>query len=413
MERVESDQVEAKRGLDGASLSPEARIGMTADSETPVPHSAPTPAPSSQAPREVDHEAEGPPAQRTARWSAIIAPSSVSNAGPPAPVVAPPIDAPAAVSSRTPASTVPKMELAPSSAPPSRLGGEPWTVHPPPSRPASELLVLEDFPPPVALTPANGVRAVKGFGDESFGSEAVAAGSAATDSGATSDSDLPLGRRMESALPPRSAPHPSRPAVLASDRPTALPTLRPLLGRGKSRRVGSVVATATALVAAFALGVLVARRPADVAVAQPAMNDSSSLRVSATPTPGAPPSEAPAPLAPSEPAELAPGSTLEPSAKDASSSAKPPGGDFDARAVEVVLERTAARSRACKKGRSVSGSAVVAVTLSPSGHISNASVTGIESSPGATSCVARLFRGARVPHFSGAPVTVTKTVSFD
>jgi hypothetical protein len=60
-----------------------------------------------------------------------------------------------------------------------------------------------------------------------------------------------------------------------------------------------------------------------------------------------------------------------------------------------------------------SGSARVAVTFAPTGHVSNAV---IESGPfvgtAAGSCVASKFRSAKVPPFSGDSVLVRKSIAF-
>lgn len=86
---------------------------------------------------------------------------------------------------------------------------------------------------------------------------------------------------------------------------------------------------------------------------------------------------------------------------------KPP---FDMSAAKAALETAAASAPSCKTPDGPTGKGKVQVTFSPSGHATSANV--IEGSFGGTSvggCIAKLFRSARVPPFSGDPVTVAKS----
>jgi hypothetical protein len=53
----------------------------------------------------------------------------------------------------------------------------------------------------------------------------------------------------------------------------------------------------------------------------------------------------------------------------------------------------------------------VTITFVPSGKATQALVAGDFAGTPAGSCIARVFRGAQVPAFSGDSVTVTKSVT--
>ena len=88
-------------------------------------------------------------------------------------------------------------------------------------------------------------------------------------------------------------------------------------------------------------------------------------------------------------------------------------GDFNTHAAREAMEDAAGRAGKCRNIDSPSGTARVAVTFAPNGHVTNAV---IESGPfvgtAAGSCVASKFRAAKVPPFSGDSVTVRKSVPF-
>jgi DNA-directed RNA polymerase subunit RPC12/RpoP len=88
-------------------------------------------------------------------------------------------------------------------------------------------------------------------------------------------------------------------------------------------------------------------------------------------------------------------------------------GDFNTQAAREALEDAAGRAGKCRNIDTPSGTARVAVTFAPTGHVSNAV---IESGPfvgtAAGSCVASKFRAAKVPPFSGDAVLVRKSVPF-
>jgi hypothetical protein len=86
---------------------------------------------------------------------------------------------------------------------------------------------------------------------------------------------------------------------------------------------------------------------------------------------------------------------------------KPP---FDTGAAKAALASAASGVAGCKKPFNPTGSGRIQVTFAPSGKAT--AVTMVDGAFDGTpvgSCIAKLFRGAKVPAFSGAPVTVAKS----
>jgi hypothetical protein len=84
---------------------------------------------------------------------------------------------------------------------------------------------------------------------------------------------------------------------------------------------------------------------------------------------------------------------------------------FDMGAAKKALNAAAAASAACGQG-GAPGKGKVQLTFAPSGRVSNADlVEGAFGGSSAGKCALRNFRAARVPAFSGAPVTVAKSFS--
>jgi hypothetical protein len=86
---------------------------------------------------------------------------------------------------------------------------------------------------------------------------------------------------------------------------------------------------------------------------------------------------------------------------------KPP---FDTGAAKAALEAASASASSCKTDDGPTGRGKVQVTFSPTGRATSANV--IEGPFGGTSvggCIAKVFRGAKVPAFSGDAVTVSKS----
>jgi hypothetical protein len=95
---------------------------------------------------------------------------------------------------------------------------------------------------------------------------------------------------------------------------------------------------------------------------------------------------------------------------------KPSGGGapFSVSAAKSALSSAAGAAKGCKTADGPTGSGKVQVTFAPSGRVTSARVV---SGPfGGTSvggCVARKFRSASVPAFSGSPTTVAKSFSIN
>lgn len=92
--------------------------------------------------------------------------------------------------------------------------------------------------------------------------------------------------------------------------------------------------------------------------------------------------------------------------------ATPSGGEFDKSAASAALGTAVGQAAACKQPGDPSGTARVSVTFAPSGRVTVANVAGPPFAGTATgSCIARAFKTATVPAFSGDAVTVSKTVN--
>lgn len=92
--------------------------------------------------------------------------------------------------------------------------------------------------------------------------------------------------------------------------------------------------------------------------------------------------------------------------------ATPSGAEFDKGAASAALGTAVGQAAACKQPGDPSGTARVSVTFAPSGRVTVANVAGPPFAGTATgSCIARAFKTATVPAFSGDAVTVSKTVN--
>ena len=88
------------------------------------------------------------------------------------------------------------------------------------------------------------------------------------------------------------------------------------------------------------------------------------------------------------------------------------GPSFDRSAASSALGNVDVQS--CKKAGGPTGSGHVNVTFAPTGEVSSAVVdSGPYPGTAVGGCVAGKFRGAHVPAFSGAPVTVGKSFTID
>ncbi|MEP7053370.1 MAG: zinc-ribbon domain-containing protein, partial [Pseudomonadota bacterium] len=89
------------------------------------------------------------------------------------------------------------------------------------------------------------------------------------------------------------------------------------------------------------------------------------------------------------------------------------GAAFDKSAAVAALGAAAASAGSCKKPDGPTGSGKVSVTFAPSGRATMTNVGGAFAGTEVGGCVARLFRAAKVPAFSGDPVTVSKSFSIE
>jgi hypothetical protein len=103
-----------------------------------------------------------------------------------------------------------------------------------------------------------------------------------------------------------------------------------------------------------------------------------------------------------------------PAAPAAAPAAADPGAapPFNTDAAKAALSSAAENATAnCKLPDTPAGSSKVSVTFVPSGRATQALVSGDFAGTPAGSCIARIFRGASIPAFSGSSVTVTKSVT--
>jgi hypothetical protein len=107
--------------------------------------------------------------------------------------------------------------------------------------------------------------------------------------------------------------------------------------------------------------------------------------------------------------------TPPPSSASAAPSAAPakhaaPG--FNAKAAKLAIDRIVPRLKGCKQPGEPPGQATVTVTFAPTGRVSSAQVTTTRYAGTRTgSCITQRLREARVPEFTGAPVTVKRSVA--
>jgi predicted Zn finger-like uncharacterized protein len=127
---------------------------------------------------------------------------------------------------------------------------------------------------------------------------------------------------------------------------------------------------------------------------------------SAVPSPGA--TAAPIPGVPATPR---PQATAAPKPSAATEPAPAEGPDFDKDAASAALATAAARAEGeCGAAEGPHGTGKVSVTFVNSGRATNALVSGDFAGSALGGCVARIFRGAKVPAFGGESVRVSKTV---
>ncbi|MGK3988113.1 zinc-ribbon domain-containing protein [Sorangium sp. So ce136] len=136
----------------------------------------------------------------------------------------------------------------------------------------------------------------------------------------------------------------------------------------------------------------------------------------ATPTPGqASPGAAEKPAERERPSTSAPaGGGEKPAAQKPAEAAPAAGAEFNRGAASSALGAAASSAKSCKKAGGPTGTGKVKVTFAPSGNVTSAEVQGAPfAGTSVGGCVARLFRGARVPAFGGGPVSVSKSFTIN
>jgi hypothetical protein len=84
---------------------------------------------------------------------------------------------------------------------------------------------------------------------------------------------------------------------------------------------------------------------------------------------------------------------------------------FDAQAAGRAIADAAARATSCRRLDQPTGRATITVTFGPSGKVSTANIYGLKfPSASVRNCMGSVLYQARVPAFTGAPVTVKKSV---
>jgi hypothetical protein len=127
-------------------------------------------------------------------------------------------------------------------------------------------------------------------------------------------------------------------------------------------------------------------------------------------TPAAPAAAKPAgtpAAAPATPKPAAPAAAPVPAAAPAAGE----GPEFNKEAAATALAAAVAQAQSeCASQEGAHGTGKVQITFVNSGRATNALVSGDFAGSALGGCVARVFRGAKVPAFSGDPVRVNKTV---
>lgn len=180
--------------------------------------------------------------------------------------------------------------------------------------------------------------------------------------------------------------------------------------------------TPSAAPAAAPAAAPVADAPADTAAAAPSAAPATSGAPATTAAGGAAAAAGATPAAPAAAPAAKPGETpakptdaaAKPADKPADKPAEAAASDappFDKSAAIAALSAAAANAQSCKTPDGPGGSGKVSITFMPSGRATNTQVSGDLAGTAVGGCVARLFRTAKVPAFSGDAVTVSKSFS--
>ena len=201
-------------------------------------------------------------------------------------------------------------------------------------------------------------------------------------------SKKPAEKPAESAVAEPKAAAPSTPAATATA--TAADTAAPTAAPDTANSAPSAAEPSSATSAASA------------AAAKPVAGAATTTATATTTA---------APGTPAKPADK-PADTKKTDAPAAP--AAPAGGaDFDKAAAVAALGAAAANAASCKKPDGPTGDGKASVTFAPSGRATNSTVSGALAGTDVGGCVARIFRAAKVPPFSGDPVTVSKSFSVE
>jgi hypothetical protein len=128
------------------------------------------------------------------------------------------------------------------------------------------------------------------------------------------------------------------------------------------------------------------------------------------------------PLPISESTAPTPAPTVAPAATAVPSNAPPPApvpparrspAAFNAKTAKAAIDGVTPRLRTCRHAGDPAGPVTVMVTFDPAGRVSNATVTTAGHAGTRTGdCIVQRLRELRIPEFSGAAVTVKRSVAF-
>jgi hypothetical protein len=254
---------------------------------------------------------------------------------------------------------------------------------------ASEAVATEIAAPPENVTPAEATPARAASAVESAPAQS-------SSPGATSSVPAPVSvppTRLENvASPPFSS---LAPAIVIDDEMSP----RSTFWHARPNRTWMLVG-GSAIVIAFLSGVLIGRfiQPER----SPEFVSQASLPAPQTTVVAPTGSESPAP----------PTEDVPPSAATQRAPAKRAATGFNAKAAKAAIDAAAPRLKACRHAGEPIGPASVIVTFEPSGGVSSASVTtkGYAGTRTGT-CIVQRLRDVRIPAFTGAAVTVKRSVA--
>ncbi len=245
------------------------------------------------------------------------------------------------------------------------------------------------------------------------------------------------------AAPDFNAPFAAPPPEVRASDPVELPNAGPAKKKGMGLWIGiAAVVALGGLAFAMGLPAKLAGTPAAAPSVTAAASPKPEAAPTATPEPAAAPADSAAAVVSAAPAAIggaaATAAAATPAAVGAAAAAKPneaapkpgeapakpaekpaekpeaPASDappFDKGAAIAALSAAAGNAPSCKTADGPGGSGKVSITFMPSGRATNTQVSGDLAGTAVGGCVARLFRSAKVPAFSGDAVTVSKSFS--